>query len=138
MGERASRRFGRSGCDGRRRAVLVGIGEGLQAQNIIEAGEVIFYLEVGEVIRFVQGTGASIALRGIIAARREEFSNYRSLPNPPRRFLTCGPAQLKASRREVESEQVETDEFLRKGQARSQGIVRGAVRIVRDPRTAHV
>ena len=136
--DRENLRFERTRVYGRVRAIFVEIGKRLQAQNIIEAGEDIFYLEVGEVIRFVQGTGASIALRGIIAARREEFSNYRSLPNPPRRFLTCGPAQLKASRREVESEQVETDEFLRKGQACSQGIVRGPVRIVRDPRTANV
>lgn len=136
--DRENLRFERTRVYGRVRAIFVQLGKRLQAQNIIESSEDIFYLEVGEVIRFVQATGASIALRGIIAARREEFDEYQSMPNPPRRFLTCGPAQLRESRRPIETADVDTDEFLRKGQACSQGIVRGPVRIVRDPRTVNV
>lgn len=136
--DRENLRFERTRVYGRVRAIFVEIGKRLQVQDIIESSDDIFYLEVGEVIRFVQGTGASIALRGIIAARREEFNDYQSRPNPPRRFLTCGPPQLSASRREIEADDVVADQCLRKGLACSQGIVRGPVRIVRDPRTANV
>jgi len=136
--DRENLRFERTRVYGRVRAIFVEIGKRLQAQNIIESSEDIFYLEVGEVKRFVQGTGASIALRGIIAARREEFNDYLARPNPPRRFLTHGPAQLAASRQSIELEGVAADEFSRKGQACSQGVVRGPVRIVRDPRLANI
>jgi pyruvate,water dikinase len=136
--DRENLRFERTRVYGRVRAIFVEIGKQLQTQDIIAAADDIFYLEVGEVIRFVQGTSASIALCGTVAARRQEFTDYQTMPNPPRRFMTCGPAQLKTSRRAVEDDDVETDEFYRKGQACSQGTVRGPVRIVRDPRAANV
>jgi len=136
--DRENLRFERTRVYGRVRAIFVAIGKQLQALNIIDSADDIFYLEVDEVIRFVQGTSSSIALAGTIAARREEFSAYQAMPNPPRRFLTCGPAQLASSREEIETEDADNDEFFRQGQACSQGIVRGQVRIVRDPRSANV
>lgn len=136
--DRENLRFERTRVYGRVRAIFVAIGKQLQALNIIDSADDIFYLEVDEVIRFVQGTSSSIALAGTIAARREEFSAYQAMPNPPRRFLTCGPAQLASSREKIETEDADNDEFFRQGQACSQGIVRGQVRIVRDPRSANV
>ena len=114
------------------------IGKRLQEKKIIAAVDDIFYFEASEVIRFVQGTGSSLALGGIAELRREEFGRYRSMTNPPRRFVTCGPAQLAESRREIESEIADNNSSCRAGQACSRGLVRGPVRIVRDPRLANV
>ena len=51
----------------------------------------------------------------------------------PRRFVTCGPPQLASSIQMLPST-ADTGGNVRKGQACSQGVVRGPVRIVRDPR----
>lgn len=136
--DRENLRFERTRVYGRVRSVFVEIGRRLEAREVIESASDIFYLDVDEALRFVHGTSSTIALRGVIAARRDEFAEYRALPDPPRRFMTCGPAQLAESRQAVEPENHNDDQCHRTGQACSAGIARGAVRIVRDPRTADI
>jgi pyruvate,water dikinase len=98
----------------------------------------IFYLDVAEIVAFARGTGSSGDLNALVQTRREEFDAYALSDDPPRRFITCGPPQLVSSMREVEKTDECTSGVTRKGQACSPGVVRGPVKIVRDPRTATV
>jgi pyruvate,water dikinase len=69
----------------------------------------------------------------LVERRRAEFQGYRDEHDLPRRFITCGPPQLESSMQLPALPDVSSAES-QKGQACSPGIVRGPVRIVRDPR----
>jgi len=110
------------------------IGKRLHKQAAIADCDDIFYLDVAEVTGFIRGTGVTGNLSSLIRSRKTEFAEYAASDDPPRRFLTCGPAQLPASLRELPDSVTEIGGDFREGQACSPGIVRGPVRIVRDPR----
>ena len=98
----------------------------------------IFYLSVDEISGIVRGTGCSSVLKAIVECRRREFAAYAKSDDPPRRFITKGPAQLESSMQAAPNVAEHLDAFSRSGQACSPGIVRGPVRIVRDPRDADI
>lgn len=133
--DRENLRFERTRVYGRVRSIFVEIGKRLQAGDVIGQVDDIFYLDVAEITGLIRGTGVSGNVAGIVAARRREFADYAAGDDPPRRFLTCGPAQLGSSMRALPaSSDTAQGGDARRGQACSQGIVRGPVRIVRDPR----
>ena len=136
--DRENLRFERTRVYGRVRAIFVEIGRQLKAQKVLESENDIFYLNVDEVLSLIRGTSPSMAIRGTVVARQQEFAGYIDLPDPPRRFITCGLAQLPESRQAVEKTNSCSNAQQRSGQACSPGTVRGPVRIVRDPRTADV
>ena len=105
---------------------------------MLNDAEDIFYLDVDEISGFIRGTGISGRLAALVACRRREFSEYAKSDDPPRRFITRGPAQLVASIKATPSSQKDNTGVSRSGQACSPGIVRGPVRIVRDPRDAEI
>ena len=132
--DRENLRFERTRVYGRVRAIFVEIGKRLVSLNALSKSDDIFYLDVAEVTGLIRGTGINASLSGVIGSRRKEFAAYRNADDPPRRFITNGPAQLASSMQEVTSQNVETSGDSRTGQACSQGVIRGPVRIVRDPR----
>jgi pyruvate,water dikinase len=136
--DRENLRFERTRVYGRVRAIFVEIGKRLKEENVIMNADDIFFLDVDEILRLLRGTGSSIAVAGVVAARRKEYDDNQRMADPPRRFVTCGLAQLSASRVEVCGNEDAGDEVCRKGQACSTGTVTGPVRIVRDPRDAQV
>ncbi len=136
--DRENLRFERTRVYGRVRAVFVAIGARLRDLDVLEKADDIFYLDEQEISGLIRGTGSCAEVKALISARRSEFKNYASASGPPRRFVTCGPAQLESSIRLIESNSVGEHENARKGQACSPGIVRGPVRVVTDPRTATI
>ena len=132
--DRENLRFERTRVYGRVRAIFVEIARRLVALNVINSVDDIFYLDVAEITGMIRGTGIGANLSGIVDNRLTEFAGYRKSDDPPRRFITNGPAQLASSMQDVAVDDSETSDELRTGQACSQGIVRGPVRIVRDPR----
>jgi len=136
--DRENLRFERTRVYGRVRAVFVEIGRRLKDIDVVEGADDIFYLDVQEIAGLIRGTGASASVKSLIRSRRTEFEAYTSASGPPRRFITCGPAQLESSMQLIEKDCGEEDEHARKGQACSPGIVRGPVRVVTDPRTATI
>jgi len=132
--DRENLRFERTRVYGRVRAIFVEIARRLVALQVINNVDDIFYLDVAEITGMIRGTGIGANLSGIVDNRLAEFGEYRKSDDPPRRFITNGPAQLASSMQEVAVDDSETSDELRTGQACSQGIVRGPVRIVRDPR----
>jgi phosphohistidine swiveling domain-containing protein len=136
--DRENLRFERTRVYGRVRAIFVEIGQRLVSLNVLNDVDDIFYLDVAEITGMIRGTGISAALSDIVDNRRNEFAEYRNSDDPPRRFITNGPAQLASSMQEVMAGDPETSDENRRGQACSQGIVRGPVRIVRDPRDSNI
>jgi pyruvate,water dikinase len=116
----------------------VEIGIRLNKLDVLEQASDIFYLDVQEIAGLIRGTGAFARLKALIHARRNEFDGYAADAGPPRRFVTCGPAQLPSSMQWVESGNSGGNVGTRQGQACSPGTVRGPVRIVTDPRNATI
>ena len=136
--DRENLRFERTRVYGRVRAVFMEIGGRLKRLDVLDRADDIFYCDVQEITAFIRGTGASADMQPLIRSRRAEFDQYASGAAPPRRFITCGPAQLESSIQTIESEGLDEDQDVRRGQACSPGIVRGRVRVVTDPRTATI
>jgi len=136
--DRENLRFERTRVYGRVRAVFVEIGFRLKDLDVLERADDIFYLDVQEITGLIRGTGSGAQMKPLIHSRRNEFEGYASGAEPPRRFITCGPAQLESSMRTIESDSPDESENVRKGQACSPGVVRGPVRVVTDPRNATI
>lgn len=136
--DRENLRFERTRVYGRVRAIFLEIGARLNKLGVLEKHDDVFYLSVEEIAGFIRGTGCATRLADLVACRRGEFAAYANSEGPPRRFVTRGPAQLPSSIQAATPAAEQTDEASRSGQACSPGIVRGPVRIVRDPRTSKV
>ena len=136
--DRENLRFERTRVYGRVRAVFMEIGNSLDKLDVLEKADDIFYLDVQEISALIRGTGASAKLKPLIRSRRAEFEGYATRSEPPRRFITCGLAQLESSIQVIESDGSNENVNARKGQACSPGIVRGPVCVVTDPRTATI
>ena len=136
--DRENLRFERTRVYGRVRAVFIEIGKRLTDLDVLKTADDIFYLDVQEISGLIRGTGCSPHAQPLVRARRAEFETYKAGNEPPRRFITCGPAQLESSMQTIETDSTIESEHERKGQACSPGIVRGTVRVVTDPRTATI
>ena len=133
---RENLRFERTRLFGRVRRVFVEMGCRLHALDLLDEPRDVFYLEVNELLGFVEGTTTTTDLKALVALRKSEFARYRTEDPPSDRFETRGMvhhgnAFAKASRRlaAVEGNQ-------RTGLGCCPGIVRGPVRVIRDPRHA--
>lgn len=92
--ERENLRFQRTRAFGIVRRIFVELGLRLAAAGVLENARDIFYLEVEEVLRFIDGTATSASsLKQIAKARQAEFAVYAG-NCPPDRFLTRGGAHL--------------------------------------------
>jgi pyruvate,water dikinase len=136
--DRENLRFERTRVYGRVRAIFVEIGKRLRKLDVFGDASDIFYLSADEISGIVRGTGSSCRLSALVECRRREFAKYAKDDDPPRRFITKGPAQLPSSMQAAPISAANSDECSRSGQACSPGIVRGPVRIVRDPRDAEI
>ena len=137
--DRENLRFERTRVFGRVRQIFVELGKRLHALNLLDGPRDIFYLQVDEILGFVEGTATTTDLRALIALRRAEFEAFHSQPAPSDRFTTRGAvyqgnsfiddsARLAADNDDYENQ--------RSGLGCCTGVVRGPVRVVTDPRTA--
>ncbi|WP_220359436.1 PEP/pyruvate-binding domain-containing protein [Alkalilimnicola ehrlichii] len=131
---RENLRFERTRVFGRVRRIFIELGRRLHANGLLETPQDIFYLELEEALRYTDGTATCTDLKGLIAIRRREFESYRTLPAPADRFETRGlVAHGQDYRRETPAAAIKGD---LKGLACCPGVVRGRVRVVREPRDA--
>lgn len=134
---RENLRFERTRVFGRVRAIFVEIGIRLGAMGRLDDPRDIFYLQVEEVLGFMNGTTVTKNLKELVSARKREFHEFRMEPAPPDRFETYGPVHQTRkfqSSRAPESTMSAGDE--RFGMGCCAGIVRGRVRLVTDPHSA--
>ena len=137
--QRENLRFERTRLFGRIRRIFLEAGRRLHAMGELDDPHDIFYLEAAEIVALVDGTATTADLRGLVRVRKEEFSRYRDSPPPPERFETHGVvyfAQNYAPRARATTPQAGGEQ--RRGIGCCPGVVRGVVRVVRDPRDAEL
>src|SRR5205823_8787000 len=71
--DRENLRFERTRLFGRVRHILVELGRRLHEVDLLEQPRDVFYLEVNEVLSFVDGTATTTDLKGLVAVRQAEF-----------------------------------------------------------------
>lgn len=135
--DRENLRFERTRVFGRVRRVFVEIGERLAAQGLLESPRDVFFLEVEEVLGFIEGTATTIDLKSMVALRTRQYAQFAAEEPPPDRFSTVGMVNpLHADERPKET--VAADPHSRRGTGCCAGKVRGLVRVIRDPRGAEL
>jgi len=134
--DRENLRFKRTQLFGRTRRIFVEIGKRLHALDLLESPRDIFYLEVDEILGFVEGTSTCTNLKSLIALRRAEFERYHESPPPDSRFETRGIVHHGNPFRQVSAAEEVSKDGDRKGIGCSPGMVRGPVRVITDPGNA--
>jgi len=136
---RENLRFERTRLFGTIRRLFLEAGRRLQAIGRLDDPRDIFYLELGEILAFNDGTATTTDLRSLTAVRKQEFASYREGPAPAERFETRGPVyHAQAYRSSKPNGGMEAGGEERKGLGCCPGIVRGTARVVRDPKHARL
>jgi rifampicin phosphotransferase len=116
------------------RQLFLELGRRLHTADVLDDPRDVMYLEVDEVLAFVDGRSTCASLRSLSALRRQEFRGYQNGPPPASRFDTRGPIYYGHDFQRLQPRAAESGDE-RRGLGCSPGVVRGAVRIVTDPRT---
>jgi len=134
--ERENTRFERTRAFGVIRRLFTAMGARLAGAGALADPRDIFYLTTGEVFAWLDGHSVDGDLRPLVAARRAEFEAYRQLADPPPRFATRGPPALSALEPVPPPGMPPAagPDGLLRGRGCCPGVVRAAVRVVRDPR----
>lgn len=136
--DRETMRYDRTRVFGTVRRIVRAMGRRLAFQDVLDDPDDIFYLNIDELLGWIDGTASSPDLAALSATRRETFAGYRDAPAPPDRFRTYGavgqsaltpsdPAPDASSASDAESDDV------RRGLGCSPGIIRGRVRRATSP-----
>jgi pyruvate,water dikinase len=136
--DRENLRFERTRLFGRVRMMVVEFGRQFHAGGILDDPHDVFFLEIEEVLGYVEGTAACADLRGLAAVRKAEFERYRALPRPADRFETRGLVYVGHSYERSTPLVPLGDAEERSGLGCCPGVVRGKVRVVTDPRSAEL
>ncbi|HEY2468857.1 MAG TPA: PEP/pyruvate-binding domain-containing protein [Terracidiphilus sp.] len=137
--QRENLRFERTRLFGRVRRIFRECGKRLYACGILQRTEDVFYLEVEEILAFVNGKAVTADLGALATLRRSEFERYKAANAPPDRFETRGAVYCtqKYTRSNHKAEPSEASE-QRAGIGCCPGVVRGEVCVVLDPRNAQL
>jgi rifampicin phosphotransferase len=128
-------RYDRARIFARVRQIMFEFGARLVEASALKQRQDVLYLQVKELLDYVDGCAVSADLEAIVEIRRAEFQRYREAPPPPTRFESVGPVYL--ADLGTGAYEAPEGESLR-GLGCSQGVVRGRVRVVRDPSQADV
>jgi pyruvate,water dikinase len=135
--DRENLRFERTRLFGRVRRIFLELGRRLHALGVLDHPRDVFYLEVNEVLGFVDGTATCTDLRGIAALRKAEFDRFRQGEPPADRFETHGVVNHGHTyQSSAPSEQTSGDQM--QGLGCCPGVIRGRVRVITDPRGARL
>lgn len=130
--DRENLRFERTRVFGVVRRIFVALGGHLARAGRLAETRDVFWLTREELFAEVEGTAVTGDLRALVALRRDEYARHAKEPPPPDRFRSRGfPADAVPSAAATASGGREL-----RGLGCCQGIVRAAVRIVRDPSEA--
>lgn len=135
--ERENLRFERTRLFGRVRKIFLSIGAKFEEEGLLKDKRDIFYLEVNEIQSFVQGTSTLQDLKSLVRLRKKEFSNFEKEPVPSDRFITHGTVYIN-NKYIGKNENVTLEGNMQKGLGCCPGIVKGKVKVVRDPKNVKV
>jgi pyruvate,water dikinase len=136
---RENLRFERTRLFGRVRRIFREAGKRFHAMGVMEDPDDVFFLQVEEVRGYVNGNAVTANLKALVALRQAEFAGHRESSAPAARFETAGAvyhAQSYAPKVVAGGGGEGGEE--RHGIGCCPGIVRGIVRVVRDPRNAQL
>ena len=88
--DRENLRFERTRVFGRARGILGELGRRFYADDKLDEPRDVYWLNLDEVLGFVEGTTTSADLRGLARVRKAEYEAYRQGPAPAARFATYG------------------------------------------------
>lgn len=129
---RENLRFARSRLFGLLRGILNSLGTQWTQADVLAQPADIYYLAIGEIWDFVEGTAVTQNLSALVALRRAEFEAHHSNPAPlPDRFETFGPPYLDTPRDLLARSITETGNTLQ-GTGCCSGRVRGRAQVVRS------
>jgi phosphohistidine swiveling domain-containing protein len=136
---RENLRFERTRLFGTIRRLFLEAGRRLQAIGRLADARDVFYLELGEILAFNDGTATTADLCSLTTVRKQEFAGYKEGPTPPERFETRGPVHhVQVYRSSKPSEEIAAGGEERQGLGCCPGMVRGIARVVRDPKNARL
>ena len=133
---RENLRFERTRLFGRVRRVFLELGCRLHALDLLREPRDVFYLEVSELLGFVEGTTTTTHLKAQVELRKSEFAAYGKDDPPSDRFATRGMVHHGNSFKKASSGVHALAGNQRKGIGCCPGIVGGLVRVITDPRNA--
>ena len=137
VGQRENLRFERTRLFGRVRTVFRECGRRMHAVGVLQSPDDIFYLRVEEILDYAKEPDAPFAFPALVCGRKAEFADYRTSPAPPARFETRGPvSEVRGFETTSEDAAAALDVDVRHGIGCCSGVVRGAVRVILDPRGA--
>jgi rifampicin phosphotransferase len=136
--DRENMRFERTRVFGRVRQIMVALGRQFSAEGVLDDPRDIFFLELDEVLGYVEGTAASPNLGALAAARKAEFARYAAMPVPADRFEARGAVHVGNQFAAPPSLASAPAGAQRQGLGCYPGVVRGRVRVVHDPHVARL
>lgn len=128
---RENQRFARAEAYSLIRSMMRAIGKNWYERGILRNPENIFYLEMGEIWSFIEGTSTYIDLQRLSDMRRMEFETYRQM-SPEDHIETQGEVYMHGSLFVKESLGI-VDETILEGLGCCQGIVEGRVQVIIKP-----
>ncbi|MBR3613949.1 MAG: phosphoenolpyruvate synthase [Clostridia bacterium] len=134
---RENLRFERTRLFGRVREIFLRVGYILTSMNVIADKRDIFYLEVDEILYYIDGKSTTNNLRELIEIRKKQYNKYKET-NPDERFYSYGAVNIgnDFKRENVNTTSETKSELELKGIGASPGIVKGKVRIIKNPSNA--
>jgi len=138
---RENLRFERTRLFGHIRRIFLEIGTQLVSINKLANARDIFYLEVNEILSFVEGTSTCTHLSDLALLKKREFKNYHDKENrgdtPHDRFHTNGPVYYNNSFKTAIISKNSSDSEL-SGFGCCPGIVKGKVRVIHNPQDTKI
>lgn len=134
--DRENLRFERTLVFGRVRKIMLEIGKRLYANNILTTSRDIFYLELAEILGYIEGSMSCNTFKEIIIIRKQAFTDYQSLAPLPQRIQTYGsPYQGQQLKPEPQSSiKITSQDNIIQGIGCAAGIVEGEVLFVENPK----
>jgi len=140
--DRENLRFERTRLFGRVRRIFLEVGRRFFAEGVLDDPRDIFYLEVNEILSYIEGAASCQDVRGLAVARRSAFKSYTEMEIPADRFGTFGSPYIAHQYQSQSSNQAGDDNLSDSEELRGigccPGVVRGPVRVIRDPRGAEL
>ncbi len=138
--DRENLRFERTRIFGRVRLVFATIGRRLLESGALDDARDVFFLQVEEALGYIEGSATTLDLKRLASLRKSEHLALLAEPSPPQRFSTRGSVNpLSATARPRDAAPgAPLDPVTRRGLGCCAGVVRGPVRVIRDPRGAEL
>ncbi|MBX9669410.1 MAG: DUF3419 family protein [Candidatus Obscuribacterales bacterium] len=141
--ERENLRFMRTRVFGIVRRIFAAIGKDLAIRGKLSRADDIFFLEIEEVLRYIEATSTTSNLKVLVETRRIEQAAYENMAAPKDRLVIKGGLHLNGIQTEDEvacSARPNSTMPVKQlqGLGCCPGILKGKVRVIDDPNSQHL